>query len=345
MKRKKLVLITSMMIIATMLSGCGQSQKDNTVANTNNSSIASNSEANETSYPLTIDAFDNDGNTYPQTFNSIPKKVVTNNQSSTELLLELGLKDYLVGTGDLDNKVLDRLQADYESIPVVSEKGQVAKEAIVGTGADFVIGRSASFTDDTYGTIPNLNEMGINTYTQLASKMNTTQSLDNIILDVRNVGKIFNIQDKANSYADSLQERLDTITSKISNINGEPIKVMLMVKYIDGQFGVYGANASLQTEMLKILNAENVAEKGGTLSTENLISLNPDAIVYVHADKNASIDKNAVESLLSNDLIQTVNAIANKNIIEIDYTELMGYGFRTFDCLEKMANGLYPDLF
>ncbi|WP_342350198.1 hypothetical protein [Clostridium neonatale] len=58
-----------------------------------------------------------------------------------------------------------------------------------------------------------------------------------------------------------------------------------MVKYIDGQFGVYGANASLQTEMLKILNAENVAEKGGTLSTENLISLNPDAIVYVHADK------------------------------------------------------------
>lgn len=344
MKRKKLVLITSIMIIATMLSGCGQSQKDNS-SDTNNSSISSNSEASETSYPLTIDAFDNDGNTYPQTFNSIPTKVVTNNQSSTELLLELGLKDYLVGTGDLDNKVLDRLQADYESIPVVSEKGQVAKEAIVGTGADFVIGRSASFTDETYGTIPNLNAMGINTYTQLASKMNTTQSLDNIILDVRNVGKIFDIQDKANSYADNLQKRLDTLTSKISNINGEPIKVMLMVKYIDGQFGVYGANASLQTEMLKILNAENVAEKGGTLSTENLISLNPDAIVYVHADKNASTDKNAVESLLSNDLIQSVNAISNKNIIEIDYTELMGYGFRTFDCLEKMANALYPDLF
>lgn len=148
MKRKKLVLITSIMIIATMLSGCGQSQKDNS-SDTNNSSISSNSEASETSYPLTIDAFDNDGNTYPQTFNSIPTKVVTNNQSSTELLLELGLKDYLVGTGDLDNKVLDRLQADYESIPVVSEKGQIAKEAIVGTGADFVIGRSASFTDET----------------------------------------------------------------------------------------------------------------------------------------------------------------------------------------------------
>lgn len=344
MKRKKLVLITSIMIIATMLSGCGQSQQDKS-GDASNTSIASNAESNKTSYPLTIDAFDKDGNTYPQTFNGIPTKVVTNNQSSTELLLELGLKDYLVGTGDLDNKVLDRLQADYESIPVVSEKGQVAKEAIVGTGADFVIGRAASFTDETYGTIPNLNEMGINTYTQLASKMNTDQSLDNIILDVRNVGKIFDIQDKANSYADGLQERLDAITNKISTVNGEPIKVMLMVKYIDGQFGVYGANASLQKEMLKLLNAENVSEKGGTLSTENLISLNPDAIVYVHADKNASTDKDAVESLLSNDLIQSVNAIANKNIIEVDYTELMGYGFRTFDCLEKIANGLYPDLF
>ena len=48
MKRKKLVLITSIMIIATMLSGCGQSQKDNS-SDTNNSSISSNSEASETS--------------------------------------------------------------------------------------------------------------------------------------------------------------------------------------------------------------------------------------------------------------------------------------------------------
>lgn len=344
MKKKNLFFIISLITTASILASCSQIPTNENTNNTDNS-IVSSSQSNETIYPLTIEAFDNDGNTYDQIFNEVPKKVVTNNQSSTELLLELGLKNFLIGTGDLDNKVLDRLQADYESIPVVSEKGQVAKEAIVGTGADLVIGRSASFTDETYGTIPSLNEMGINTYTQLSSKMNTTQSLDNIILDVRNIGKIFNIQDKANSYADSLQERLDTITSKISKIDGEPLRVMLMVKYIDDQFGVYGSNASLQKEMLGLLNAENVSEKGGTLSTENLISLNPDAIVYIHADKNASTDENAVESLLSNNLIQSVNAIANKNIIEVDYTELMGYGFRTFDCLEKIADGLYPDSF
>lgn len=97
--------------------------------------------------------------------------------------------------------------------------------------------------------------------------------------------------------------------------------------------------------MLKLINAENVLDKGGTISTENLIYLNPNAIVYVHTDKSASTDKDAVISLLKNKLIQSVPAIVNKKIIEVDYTELMGYGFRTFDALDKIASGLYPNIF
>lgn len=342
--KKPIALLTTMIITASIVSGCSNSAKS-IEENGKNTKAATETESLKTSYPLTIEAFDDEGNTYDQVFNEAPKRVVTNNQSSTELLLDLGLKDSMVGTGDLDNKILDRLEKDYKTIPVVAEKGQVAKESVLGTNPDLVIGRSASFTDDKYGTISSLNDMGVNTYVQLSSKMDTEQSLDNIITDIKNIGKIFDIQEKANKYADNLNAKLDNIKTKVSDLNSDTKNVMIMVNYNDGQFGVFGANASLQTKMLETINAKNVSEKGGQLSIENLISLNPDAIIYVKANKNSKNDETAVKSLLDNKLIQNVSAIKDKNIIEVEYTELMGYSFRNFDCLEKIAKGLYPDTF
>lgn len=345
MNKKSLLLLTSLALATTVLVGCGnKTETSDSSSNETQTSTSVNDTANKTTYPVSFDAFDSQGNTYTQTFTEAPKKVITNNQSSTELLLTLGLKDSIIGTGDLDTPIPDELKADYESIPAIANKGDVAKEVVVGSGADLVIGRAASFTDERYGTISSLNEVGINTYVQLASKMNTDITLDTIIQDVRNVGVIFDVQDKANELADSLQVTLDYIQSKVPT-DTERKKVMLIVNYSGESFTAYGANASLQKEMLNILNADNVIEKGGTVSLENIISTNPDHIVYVTANKNAAVDVDAVDRILAEPTLQTVEAIKNKNIMTVDYTELMGYGYRTFDCLEKLAQAFYPEIF
>lgn len=359
-------IVTPMIALAlsvSLLSGCGSKSNEVPVsspaaeapsenaseekAETPSETPAPSEEAKEnaTVYPFSITVRDQEGLEHEQVFNEAPKKAVTNNQASTELLLALGLEEFVIGTGDIDNDVLPELQEAYDKIPAIAEKGQVAKEVVIGADPDFVIGRAMSFTDERYGTIAALNEMGINTYVQEASLMNIKQTLDNIILDVRNVGKIFDIQDKANEFADSLQKRLDTIKEKTSAIEGDPAKVMFMVKYVGGEFSVFGQNASLQTKMLEDMNAVNVAEKGGTLSAENLIALNPDVIIYVTANNNAETDKTAIEDMLANETISSVSAIANKRIATVEYTELMGYGFRTFDAMEKIAKAVYPDIF
>lgn len=345
MNKKSLLLLTSLALATTVFVGCGnKTQTSDSSSNGTQASTSVDESANKTTYPVSFDAFDSEGNVYTQTFTEAPKKVITNNQTSTELLLTLGLKDSIIGTGDLDTPIPEELKADYEAIPAIANKGDVAKEVVVGSGADLVIGRSASFKDDRYGTIPSLNEVGINTYVQLASKMNTEITLDTIIQDVRNVGVIFDVQDKANQLADSLQTTLDYIKSKVPT-NTERKKVMLIVNYSGESFTAYGANASLQKEMLNVLNADNVIEKGGSVSLENIISTNPDHIVYVTANKNAAVDADAVDRILAEPTLQTVEAIKNKNIMTVDYTELMGYGYRTFDCLEKLAEAFYPETF
>ena len=357
MNKKFMLLLTSLALATTVLAGCGsqtettaqseaspQTEATSTPSSTEQPSASPEVEDNKTAYPVTFDAFDSEGNVYTQTFNEAPKKVITNNQTSTELLLTLGLKDSIIGTGDLDTPIPEALKADYEAIPAIANKGDVAKEVVVGSGADLVIGRAASFKEDRYGSIPSLNEVGINTYVQLASKMNTDISLDTIIQDVRNVGILFDVQDKANALADSLQASFDNIKSKVPT-TGDRKKVMLIVNYSGESFTAYGANASLQSEMLNVLNADNVIEKGGAISLENIISTNPDHIVYVTATKNASVDGDAIDRILAEPTIQDVTAIKNKNITSIEYTELMGYGYRTFDCLEKLAEAFYPEVF
>lgn len=340
MKRKIIFPLIVATTVALGLAGCA-----NTAKTTQESESASMDSEQTTNYPVSLEVSDNQGNKYTETFDEAPTRVITNNQSSLELLLKLGLQDSIIGTIALDNEIPEELESAFSNINIITEsKTEPAKEVIVGMNPDLVIGRAATFTDEIYGTIESLNGMDINVYTQLASLMNTEQSLDNIFEDIKNVGKIFNVEDKANALATELSESLKSVEDKVSTLEGDPLKVLVMTAYNDGSYTVFGANSTLQNEILDVLGGTNINEKGGTQALENLMSINPDVILYVYNNKNSN-DSTAIESLYNNSLIQSVSAIENKKVFEVSYTEFMGYGYRTIECIENLAKEMYPELF
>ena len=358
MKKNITKIVASALLVAVLTTGCASTTNTNkTNTNTSNADVsqqdtttnADQSDSVETTdssgtvYPLTIDIYSPEGEKYTQTFTEAPSKVITNNASSTDLLLELGLEDKIIGIIQPDNAPDEKWASVYENLTVLGDKKTMSKEVIIGVEPDLIIGRAMPFTDESMGTIADLNDMDINVYTQFASNFVTEQSLDNIILDVRNIGKIFNVSERADAYADTLQTRLDTIKGKVSEqTQSDPVKVLFMVTYTDGTFNTFGANSALQSEMLKTINAENVLETGtSSLTSENLVELNPDVIVYIKSDRNAQTDKTAVESLLNDETIQSVPAIENEKIIEIGYDEIMDYGVRIFDTLETLYDFIY----
>lgn len=354
MKKNILKIVTLVLLVALMVTGCSKAPTDS-ANNDKSDDIEAGQKENEnkdedenkapegTVYPFAIDIYGPEGEKYTQTISAEPTRVVTNNPSSTDLLLELGLGDKIVGIMKPDNAPQEKWKSAYEKLPVLGDKMTMSKEVIVGAQPDLIFGRAMTFTDKSMGAISDLNEMDINVYTQYASNFVIEQSIDNVILDVRNIGKIFNVSEKADEYADSLQKRLDAIRENMSSVpEGEAVKVLYMVTYVDGTFNTFGANSKFQEEMLKTINAVNVLDKGtSSLTSENLIALNPDVIVYVNSDRNAKTDALAVESLLNDETIQSVSAIENKKIIEIGYDELMDYGVRIYDTLEKLYEFIY----
>ncbi len=349
MKKNAIIMISAVCTIAAVTAGCGGNKpkaETTTVAQeTTVETAETQSEAKSAGLPFTYFAYDADGTSHEQVVERAPQKIITNNQASTELLLKLGLGDCIIATVLKDNPTTDDLAAAYDAIPVLADKRDISKEKVVGMEPDIVVGRVKSFTPETLGSVSDLNDMKIAAYTQEATRMDQDVTMESIIEDINNIGKIFEKEEQTQVMAKDLTARLLKTEERVKSLDGEPLKVLLMVNYKDGSFGGYGNNASLQKDLLKRLHAVNVLEKGGSaLSAENLISMDPDVIVYVKGTHNEENDQDAVNEMLSNEVIQSVKAIENKKVITVEYNDLMGGGYRTFDCMETLVDFLYPEL-
>mgnify|MGYP001742446741 FL=1 len=288
----------------------------------------------ETQYPLTVKTYDDQGTELDQVFKKAPEKVITNNLSSTEMLIELGLKDKIVGMLNPDNEATDKYKEDIASIPHIGDKKTISQEAILAYGPDALIGRNMMFSDKSMGTISTWNGNDIPVYTQKASVSTTKQDLNNIIDDVKNIGDIFNVQDKADKYAGQLQKRIDAVKKKNKSSDKDLKKALIMCAYNDETFGTY--KSALQESMLNQLGYTNVATGTSDLTLENLVSMEPELIIYVTSDRNKAMDKEATDKMEKNAVLENVPAVKNKKIMTISYDELMDYGPSVIDSLEKV---------
>lgn len=356
MYKKKLAITLTIAFTSALLStGCGQAtkaaEKVTSQAEPASQTTAAASEeafqttataqaATETVYPLTMTIYDADGKEVEITFDKEPEHVLSTQLSTTEALIKLRLKDKIIGVFDNDNALNGEISEEIAALNSLGDKKSVSKETIIAAEPDIILGKGPlMFTDTSIGTVQSYQKLGIPVYTELASA-NIEQSLYNIAEDVRNIGMIFNEQAAADTYADELQERIDRLMEKVRGQTGKTQKVLFMAGYSDGSFSAF--NSKMSSCMLEALNAENVLDKGGNdLTMENLISMNPDIIVYIHADRYAKTDKTAVEQLLNNTIVQDVSAIANRKVIEMNYDDIMDYGARIIDASERLYDFMY----
>ena len=200
------------------------------------------------------------------------------------------------------------------------------------------MGRAAMFSDKSLGEYTEWNANGVEVYAQAASVTKGETKIESVIQDVKNLGVIFNVQDKADSYADELQKKYDSVMTSLGNTGTDKKNALVMCAFDGNTFGTY--KSSLQENMLNKLGYTNVSTGTSGLSLEILVTMNPELIVYVTSDRNAKNDADAVNKLLSSDAVSDVEAIKNKKIVTIGYDEFMDYGPAVFDALSKIADSV-----
>lgn len=297
----------------------------------------------EGAFPVTID---NCG--FEATFSAPPERAVTMNQGASEIMLALALEDRMTGTAYLDDAILPQFQDAYETIPVLSD-AYPSQEVLFGADPDFVYGSySSAFGEAAAGPREQLAELGIGSYVSPVACADRSLrpeivTIEDVYSEVRDIGAIFGVAERAEELVAELQAELDKISAVLEGVE-EPVSLFW---FDSGGDDVYaGACCGAPGMIMDLLAAENVFEDAegswATVSWEEVVARDAAAIVVVNADWDTAASK--IETLTTNPAYADMSAVQSENWVLIDFS-FTTPNIRNVDAVRIIAEFLYPDLF
>ncbi len=259
---------------------------------------------------------------------SIPQrvlKIVSLAPSVTEILYAIGAGDRVVGVDDF---------SDYpEEARAKAKIGSYLEpnlEQIVAFKPDLILASDITSRE----MVLNLEEKGLTIFV-LAPR-----TLREVIRDVRLAGLIIGNADKANAVAEKLEQRVNVITSKISNSSAQRPRVYLEY-YPYWTFGP----GSFGHDLILMAGGRNIAE--GTLApypqvtNEFLVRSNPEIIIFTVGPHATT----TIQDIENRPGWRNTEAVRNRRIYTIDDDIISRPGPRLVDALEQLAKTIHSELF
>ena len=273
-------------------------------------------------------------------FDSPPKRAISNDVNLTEMMLVLGLSDKMVGyTGISGWKTLDEeMRLGVKQLPELSPK-YPTKEVLVGADADFF------FAGWNYGmkvggevTPETLKPFGINVYELTESCIHIMSkkkaSMDDMYNDLLNLGLIFQIENRAKKIVDAYRTDLNNFTQKL-----EPIAAKKVFVYDSGEDTPFTAGRyAMPTALIEAAGGINIMDdfqkSWGTVTWEEVIDRNPEIVVIVNYGKVTAEQKR--KFMMSNPAFANIDAVKNDRFVTLEYVEATP-GPRNIKAIKKLA--------
>lgn len=292
-------------------------------------------------YPVTVKSCDRD-----VTFDAPPARAISNDVNLTEMMLALKLQDRMVGyTGISGWKTLDEgLREGVKELPELSPK-YPTKEVLLNADADFY------FAGWNYGmkvggevTPETLEPFKIKVYELTESCIHimakNKPTMDDMFIDLLNLGKIFDVEDRAEALVAGYRKQLDEITTRIGGIE-KPVRVFVYDSgtekpFTSGRFGI-------PTAMIEAAGGVNImedVEKSWTeVSWEPVIERNPEVVVIVNYGDVTAEQK--ISFMKENPAFKNLDAVKQDRFVVLEYVEATP-GPRNVQAIDRLANTFHP---
>ena len=275
------------------------------------------------------------------TFDAPPKAAVSNDINLTEMMLVLGLTDHMVGYTGISgwNKLDAEMRAGVEELPELSAL-YPSKEVLIGADADFY------FAGWNYGmrvggevTPETLAPFGINVYelTESCAQIGTKgpASMDDMYNDLRNLGAIFGVQDRAEALIAGYQADLNTFLATLPPLSQAP-RVFV---YDSGDDTAFTAGRyAMPNAMIEVAGGVNIMsdyEKSwATVGWEAVVARNPEIIIIVNYGEVTAAQKR--EFMMSNPAFAELDAVKNDRFVVLEYVEATP-GPRNINAVKTLA--------
>ncbi|WP_377298138.1 ABC transporter substrate-binding protein [Rhizobium sp. SGZ-381] len=314
---------------------------------------ASGAFAAETTYPLTLQ---NCGRQI--TFSKPPQRAVSLGQSTTEILYLLGLSKQVVGTAVWIGPVLKGYEEANASVPRLADNDP-SFESVIATRPDIVTVQFQWHVGPkgTVGTIAQFEDLGVPVYTSPSDcigKDNSSGgdgvraeafSMDLIYEEIRDLARIFNVQDRGEQVVADLMAREKAARAKVAGAKSTLSAVFWFSSatlaadpYVAGRNGAPG----YIMKALGITNVIDSDEEWPTVGWETIARANPSIIVAARMERRRyPADDSAVKAafLQKDPVVSLMPAVKAGHVVEMD-AQTMNPTIRTIDGIEQLADAI-----
>ena len=295
--------------------------------------------AEATRYPLKIQSCNRE-----VTFNQAPEHAVSHDINMTQMMLALGLKSRMVGYSGVTGwkAVTPQMATLLDGLPELAAK-YPSVETLLNANVDFF------FAGWDYGmrvggdlTPQTLQPLGINVLELTEScafvMKRSAATLDDTYNDLRNLGRIFDVQDRANALIARMQAQVGAVQKTLP---AEQPRVFL---YDSGEDrAMTSGRLGMPQALIAAAGGRNILDDVDASWTrvnwETVVERNPQVIVIVDYSEITAEQK--IQFLLDNPALQSVDAIKQRRFIVIPYVQATP-GIDNVLAIETMAKGFHP---
>lgn len=296
-------------------------------------------------YPVTVD---NCGDRL--VLDAAPTRLVGLSPSQTELLVELGLADSLVGQAQTDTHPLpEQVQDQLADVPELSDAAPPTREVLLEVEPDFVYSPTTYefTTEQGFASVEQLAEAGADAYVATGGcpERRSGGTVDDVFTDIENLGAIFAVPERAGELVEEGQGRLDAVESAIEG--AEPPTVAQL--YVEGTT-LSAIGGGVEYDIIARAGGDNVFDPdesafsdffAATITPEEVTSRDPEAIVF---SVNDADHEEATRAYLE-ETFPDVSAVAQGRLIAVPGSDLFPGTLGNIGAVERVAEGLHPDRF
>ncbi|WP_277586911.1 ABC transporter substrate-binding protein [Psychrobacillus antarcticus] len=309
-----------------LLVGCGQEEVKPAKNNDNTQQEVTVDEqvSDETTFPITM----TDAVGEEITLEEAPKTIVSMQPSNTEILFALDLNEEIVGVNDYDNYPEEALEK--EKIGGV----EFSVEKIVAMNPDIVFAHESALGMGEAG-IQQIRDAGVKVYV-VKNAMDFNETYTTIEEIGRATGKLA----EAQKIVEDMKVKVEEVKEKVANV--ETKKTVFVETSDVPQIYTPGKGTFMQ-EILDIVNAENIAadqEGWFIMEPEEIVKRNPDVIIVMY-----NYVEGIVESVKARDGFDSITAVKNNEVVQVDENLTSRTGPRLAEGLEEVAKAIYPEAF
>ncbi|GGT58422.1 iron transporter [Streptomyces kurssanovii] len=267
-----------------------------------------------------------------KSYDKAPQRVVTNDVGITEIMFALGLENHMAGyvmPDDRGDLTAVPWKDAYQKTKWLSKK-TINKELVLDARADLVFaGWNYGFNEGEGFSPAELEKVGVDSYL-LSESCRSGQGkargvmppLEALYTDLRNLGKIFNVEDRAETLIADFGKQVSEAQAKALKGADRP-RVFL---YDDGQdkpltSGLYAGPHDIITKAGGDHVMKDLKDSWATVGWETVVERDPEVIVINdYGDTTADQKRKFLKSYPP---LAGVSAVKNDRFVVLDYAELV----------------------